>query len=50
MHANFIVNTGNATASDVRAVAEHVRKVVKDQSGIELEWEVKLMGDWGEHG
>jgi UDP-N-acetylmuramate dehydrogenase len=50
MHANFIVNTGDATASEVRAVAEHVQKVVKEHSGVALEWEVKLMGDWGGHG
>jgi UDP-N-acetylmuramate dehydrogenase len=47
MHANFIVNTGGATASDVRDVAEHVRRVVLEQLGVDLEWEVKLMGEWG---
>lgn len=44
-HAGFIVNTGNATAADVLALIEHVRKTVFAQSGIMLEPEVRLIGE-----
>src|SRR5205809_7678590 len=44
LHANYIVNTGNATASDVLKVIEHVRKAVAKKAGIELELEVKVVG------
>lgn len=43
-HANYIVNTGNATASDVLKVIEHVRKTVAKKTGVELELEVKVIG------
>lgn len=39
-HANFIVNTGNATAEDVWQVIEHVRKTVLTEKGISLKTEV----------
>ena len=42
-HANFIVNLGNATATDVLAVVSHVKEVVKDKFGITLEEEVKFI-------
>ncbi len=45
-HANFIVNLGGARAEDVRALIELARERVKQQSGISLEPEVKLIGDW----
>lgn len=44
MHANYIVNTGNATASDVLKVIEHVRKTVAKKTSVELELEVKVIG------
>jgi UDP-N-acetylmuramate dehydrogenase len=44
LHANYIVNTGNATASDVLKVIEHVRKTVAKKTGVELELEVKVIG------
>ncbi len=44
-HAGFIVNTGNATADDVLALIEHVKKTVFAQSGIMLEPEVRLIGE-----
>lgn len=44
MHANYIVNTGTATASDVLKVIEHVRKTVAKRAGVELELEVKVVG------
>jgi UDP-N-acetylmuramate dehydrogenase len=43
-HGNFIVNTGNATAKDVRAVIEHVKKEVRDHYHIELEEELRYIG------
>jgi UDP-N-acetylmuramate dehydrogenase len=44
LHANYIVNTGNATASDVLKVIEHVRKTVAKKAGVELDLEVKVIG------
>ena len=44
LHANYIVNTGNATASDVLKAIEHVRKTVAKKTGVELELEVKVIG------
>jgi UDP-N-acetylmuramate dehydrogenase len=49
MHANYFVNTGTATAADVRRLIEHVRKVVQDKFGVGLESEVKLIGSRGEY-
>ena len=43
-HCNFLINTGNATAADIEALGEEVRKRVKEKFGIELEWEIKRVG------
>ncbi|MDN5836744.1 MAG: UDP-N-acetylmuramate dehydrogenase [Nitrosospira sp.] len=43
-HANFIVNTGDATAADIEAVIEAARETVKEQTGIELVQEVRIIG------
>lgn len=43
-HANFIINNGNATARDVRALIKKIQKTVKDKSGFELEPEVIFAG------
>ena len=43
-HANFIENAGGATAADVRALIERVRREVNDRFGIELETEVEAIG------
>ena len=40
LHANFIINKGNATAQDVLALAELVQKTVREKMGVELEREV----------
>ncbi|HYK64453.1 MAG TPA: UDP-N-acetylmuramate dehydrogenase [Patescibacteria group bacterium] len=45
-HANFIVNLGGAQADDVRALIDMARARVKEQSGVLLEPEVRLVGDW----
>ena len=44
LHANYIVNTGNATASDVLRVIDHVRKTVAKKTGVQLELEVRVIG------
>jgi UDP-N-acetylmuramate dehydrogenase len=49
MHANYFVNTGGATAGDVRRLIEHVRKAVQERFGVPLEPEVKLIGSRGEY-
>ncbi len=46
-HANIIINTGNATAADIRALIEHVETRVQEQLGLRLEREVLYAGDWG---
>ena len=43
-HCNFLINTGEATAADLEALGEEVRRRVKAHSGIELEWEIKRIG------
>lgn len=48
-HANFIVNLGGATATDVWAVIKHVQKVVWDQKQIQLRTEVIRFGKWSEN-
>jgi UDP-N-acetylmuramate dehydrogenase len=44
LHANFIVNTGDATAADVRALGDLVRETVRRERGIELRYEVQFVG------
>jgi len=46
VHANFIVNMGNAKAADVLALAEEVRSLVQEKFGVTLHREVFLLGDW----
>ncbi|MDR2577379.1 MAG: UDP-N-acetylmuramate dehydrogenase [Chitinispirillales bacterium] len=45
-HANFIINTGNATAEDVRGVIRHAQEAVYEKSGFLLEPEVIFAGDF----
>ncbi len=45
-HANFIVNDGGGTASDVRHLGEQVRDRVRSETGVELVFEVVFAGDW----
>jgi UDP-N-acetylmuramate dehydrogenase len=44
MHCNFLINRGAATAADIEALGEEVRRRVKAASGVELEWEIKRVG------
>jgi UDP-N-acetylmuramate dehydrogenase len=45
-HANFIVNTGAATASDISQVISHVQNRVLAEAGISLKTEVVWLGEW----
>jgi UDP-N-acetylmuramate dehydrogenase len=44
MHCNFLINLGSATAADIENLGEQVRARVKENSGVELEWEIKRIG------
>jgi UDP-N-acetylmuramate dehydrogenase len=44
-HANFLINTGGATAADIEALGEEVRRRVRETSGITLEWEIRRIGE-----
>lgn len=44
-HAGFVVNKGGATADDVLALIEYIQKTVKEKFGVQLEPEVRLIGD-----
>lgn len=43
-HTNFLINTGGATAADIEALGEEVRRRVKEMSGIDLHWEIRRVG------
>lgn len=43
-HCNFFINTGNATAEDIEMLGEEVRRRVLKKTGIQLEWEVQIIG------
>ena len=45
IHANFFVNLGQATATDVLRLLELVRQRVREARGIELEPEVEIIGE-----
>jgi UDP-N-acetylmuramate dehydrogenase len=44
MHCNFLINRGGATAADIEALGENLRRRVKENSGVELEWEIERIG------
>lgn len=44
-HANFIVNNGKATASDILSLIESIQKTAKKERGVDLETEVKIIGE-----
>jgi len=47
-HANFIVNDKKATARDIERLINHIQNVVKDHFGIELDTEVRIIGEYDE--
>ncbi len=46
VHANFVVNHGDASAADVKALIGLARQAVQAQFGVRLEPEIELMGQW----
>lgn len=49
-HSGFIINTGNATSSDIVSLIKHIQAEVKKLFDVALETEVKLIGDFREEG
>ena len=43
-HCNFLINTGDATAADIEALGDELRRRVNDAFGITLEWEIRRIG------
>lgn len=43
-HCNFMINTGTASAADLEALGETIRKKVKASEGVDLHWEIKRIG------
>ncbi len=46
LHCNFLINTGQATGDDIETLGETVRARVKENSGIELHWEIRRIGNF----
>ncbi len=44
LHCNFLINRGNATGADIENLGEEVRRRVKENSGVQLEWEIVRLG------
>jgi len=44
-HCNFLINTGTATATDIETLGEDVRARVRKACGVELEWEIRRLGN-----
>ncbi len=45
-HCGFVINRGGAAASDVLSVIRHVQAVVKEKYGVDLQTEVRMLGDF----
>ena len=45
LHAGFVINIGNATAKDVLNVVNHIKQVVLEKTGKEIELEIELLGE-----
>jgi UDP-N-acetylmuramate dehydrogenase len=45
-HANIIINTGDASAADIRTLMDYVQEQVHERLGLQLEREVLLVGEW----
>ncbi len=43
-HCNFLINKGEATAAEIEALGEEVRRRVRESQGVSLEWEIKRIG------
>ena len=44
-HCNFMINTGDASAADLEQLGETMRQMVKQSQGVDLEWEVRRIGE-----
>ncbi len=44
-HCNFLINTGVATSKDIESLGEEVRRRVKQATGVDLEWEIRRLGE-----
>jgi UDP-N-acetylmuramate dehydrogenase len=44
LHCNFLINEGEATAAQIEELGETIRRRVRENSGVELEWEIKRIG------
>ena len=44
-HCNFMINTGEATADDLERLGEVIRSKVLESEGVQLEWEIKRIGE-----
>jgi UDP-N-acetylmuramate dehydrogenase len=44
LHCNFLIDLGDATAADIETLGETVRSRVKENFGVDLEWEIKRIG------
>ncbi|MDB5490035.1 MAG: murB, partial [Reyranella sp.] len=44
-HCNFLINLGEATATDIEALGEEVRRRVLEKTGVQLEWEIRRIGE-----
>ena len=49
-HANFIVNVGGASAADIEDLINEVRAIVAVKTGVDLHTEVKIIGEYANHG
>ena len=45
IHCNFLINRGAASAADIEALGEEVRRRVRETSGVALEWEIRRIGE-----
>ena len=43
-HCNFLINTGGATATDIEALGEEIRRRVHETHGVDLQWEIRRVG------
>jgi UDP-N-acetylmuramate dehydrogenase len=47
-HTNFLINTGDASAADLEDLGEDVRRRVREESGVTLQWEIRRVGERAE--
>lgn len=45
MHSNFMINTGDATATDLEMLGEEIRRRARDKFGLNLRWEIQRVGE-----